>query len=131
MNNPISLFSIVITLADKLSPLQLASRTPNAYLPSFELIETNLEMIDPSKDSFIGSVYRQLLLDLSTKWSIGVPILDYNLARLCQCAQKCLAQLQQQRRQEHLQLSVSLPSTATFSMEELALALEFYLQIDG
>lgn len=88
-------------------------------------------MIDPTKDSFIGSIYRQLLLDLSMKWNISVPILDYNLARLYQCTKKCLAQLQQQHRQEHLQLQASLSSTATFSIEELALALEFYLQIDG
>lgn len=109
----------------------MACRTPNAYLPSFELIEQNLEKIDPVKDSFLGTIYRQLLLDLSTKWKISMPILDYNLARLYQCTKKCLAQLQQQHRQEDLQLQTSVPSTATLSMEELSFALEFYLQTDG
>ena len=120
-----------IDLDAELSALQLTCRTPNAYLSSFELIEQHLEMIHPTKDSFIGSIYQQLLLDLSMKWNISVPILDYNLARLYQCTKRCLAHLQQQHRQEHLQLQTSLPSTATLPMEELASALEFYLQIDG
>ena len=119
------------TTGDQLSPMQLARRDQHAYLSSFELTENNLELIDNLKDSFMLSIYRQLLVDLSDKWQIGIPLLDYNLARLRQCARQCLLQRQQTERQEQLQLIPRLPDTATFSIEELPLALEFYLQIDG
>ena len=79
----------------------------------------------------MSSIYRQLLSDLSTKWNIGIPVLDYNLTRLRQCAKQCLTQLQQQQRQQQLQFIPHIATTATFSIEELPLALEFYLQIDG
>ena len=80
-------------------------------------------MIDNQTDSFLISIYRQCLSDLSQKWKISIPLLDYNLARLHQCARQCLALGQQ--------LNAPPPLTATFSIEELPLALEFYLQIDG
>ena len=109
----------------------MARRPLNAYTSVFELIENNVEMIDNQNDSFLISIYRQLLVDLSSRWNIGIPILDFNLARLRQCAKKCLLQLQQQQRQEQLQLQITIPTTATFAIEELPLALEFYLQMDG
>lgn len=84
-----------------------------------------------TNDSFMISIYKELLADLSIKWNISTIILDYNLAKLRQCTKMCLEQLQQRERQEHLQLFNHLPSSATFSIEELPLALEFYLQIDG
>ena len=77
------------------------------------------------------SMYQQLLVDLSKKWHISIPLLDHNLARLRRCAKLCLEQLQQRARQEQLQLLARLPVTATFSIEELPVALEFYLQVDG
>ena len=123
-------FILFLCLEQELSQLQLARRAPDAYITSFDLIEHNLEMIDPVQDSFMLSIYRQLLYNLSLKWEVSIPILDHNLARLRQCAKKCLEQIQQQERQENLQFISSLPTTATFSIEELPLALEFYLQID-
>ena len=114
-----------------MSPIQLARRESHVYQSSFELIEHNLEMIDNLKDSFMLSIYRQLLVDLSDKWQISIPLLDYNLARLRHCARQCLLRLQQTQRQEQLQLIPRIPVTATFSIEELPVALEFYLQIDG
>ena len=119
------------SLEQELSPLQLASREPNAYLSSFEFIQKNLQIIDNRTDSFMISIYRELLHDLSKKWNISIPLLDYNFARLRQCAKTCIEQLQQQQRQEQLQLIPSIPTTATFSIEELPVALQFYLQIDG
>lgn len=80
-------------------------------------------MIDNRKDSFLISIYRQCLSDLAQKWKIGIPLLDYNLARLQQFARQCLALWQQP--------NAPPPLTATFPIEELPLALEFYLQIDG
>ena len=118
-------------LAQALSALQLARRAPRAYLPLFEWSEHALGMIDNQKDSFLVSVYQQCLSGLSQKWKISIPLVDYNLARLYQCARQCLALWQQQQRQENLQLAAPSPLTATFSIEELPLALEFYLQIDG
>lgn len=111
--------------------MQLARRAPNAYTASFDLVEKNRDVIDHSRDSFMISMHQQLLVDLSKKWHISIPLLDYNLARLRRCAKLCLEQLQQRARQEQLQLLARLPVTATFSVEELPLALEFYLQMDG
>lgn len=83
-------------------------------------------MIDIETDSFLISVYQQCLSDLSRKWKISIPLLDHNLARLHQCVRQCLVVWQ-----ATLPLNVTTPTTATFSIEELPRALEFYLQIDG
>ncbi|CAF0808577.1 unnamed protein product, partial [Didymodactylos carnosus] len=115
---------------EELSQFQLTHREPYVYLSSFELIEKNFEFMTRNTDSFLISVYRQLLQDVSLKWNISIPLLDYNLERFRQCAKKCLEQLQQQQRKEQLQLVPHLPTKATFSLEELPLILEFYLQID-
>ncbi|CAF1338839.1 unnamed protein product [Adineta steineri] len=114
----------------QLSQLQLVRRTSNIYLSSYEFFEKNLEMIDSMNDSFLVAIYRQLLYDLSIKWQISIPLLDYNLARLNKCTRKCLEHWQQQQRQDHLQLLPRIPTTATFTIEELPSVLEFYLQID-
>jgi hypothetical protein len=48
---------------------------------------------------------------------LDIPILDFNLTRLRHCIDKVVAQ---RRLQEKM-----------FNLEELIIALEFYLQIDG
>lgn len=108
-----------------MSPFQLAQRSPHLYPNAFEYL------VAPSSDSFFQSIYQELLLNLSKKWQVNRTVLDFNLARLRHSAQLCLRQWQQQLRQEQLQLKPSLLSTATFTLEELPLALEIYLQFDG
>lgn len=88
-------------------------------------------MIDNHTESFFIAIYRQCLSDLSWKWKISIPLLDYNLARLQRCAQQCLALWQRPEWQDSRPGNLSPPATGNFSIDEIPLALEFYLQIDG
>ena len=122
------LIIIYFSTEEDLSQLQLARRESDAYSSSVQLIESNLKLIDQETNACTISTYQQWLYDLSMKWKISIQVLDYNLARLEQCTTKCLEQL---KREEQFQLFPPLPTTATFSLEELSVALEFYLQVDS
>ena len=118
-------------LAQALSLLQVQRRAEDAYAPCFQLIEHHYPMVNNPNDSFLVSIHLEMLTDLSNSWKISIPLLDFNLARLRHCAQQCLEQWQLQQRQEQLQWIALVPTTSTFAIEELPIALEFYLQMDG
>jgi hypothetical protein len=94
-----------------LSIEQIQCRQANTYAPSFVLSRGNaLEEDERRNESFMADLYHRFYGDLQQRWHIDLPIIDYNLARL-----KKLAEQHQFR----------------FTVDDLPLALEFYLQMDG
>ena len=71
--------------------------------------------IDPI-DSFLLDLYQDLFVGPSRRWRIDRFLIDFNLSRL----RKCMNLYTEQTRQPALS-----------SLNDLPLALEFYLQIDG
>jgi hypothetical protein len=69
-----------------------------------------------SIDSFMIDLYRDLFIEPSRLWKINHSIIDYNLTRLRKCMDLYTKQTNE-------------PALA--SLNELTLALEFFLQIDG
>ena len=66
--------------------------------------------------SFLIDFYQKLYVDTSQRWQISLSLIDYNLTRLRKCMDK---------------YSIQVGEAAIASMDELPMALEFYLQIDG
>ena len=67
-------------------------------------------------DSFMVDLYQKLFVGPSQLWKINISLIDYNLTRLRRCMDLYTKQ-------------TNKPALA--SMDELPLALEFFLQIDG
>ena len=67
-------------------------------------------------DSFMLDLYRELFIEPSRQWKIHYSLIDYNLSRLRKCMQLYTNQTKD-------------PAVASFN--ELPMALEFFLQIDG
>jgi hypothetical protein len=67
-------------------------------------------------DSFMIDLYRDLFIEPSRRWKIDHSIIDYNLSRLRKCMDLYTKQTNE---------------PALLSFNELTLALEFFLQIDG
>ena len=88
---------------------QYYRRRQNAYIDTFELLAWDGLKNEKNFQSFLLTLYTDMYVQLSKKWHIEKPILDYNLARLQQCA---------------------LQNGFQFSINDLPLALEFYLQTD-
>jgi hypothetical protein len=80
----------------------------NSYIPSFEL-RTWDEIRKTNYQSYMLTFHTNMYINLSKLWHIDIPILDCNLARLQQCAIK---------------------NGFEFSINDLPLALEFFLQMD-
>ena len=87
---------------------QYQRRQINAYISPFEL-RTWDEIKKKNYHSFMVTFHKNMYVRLSKQWHIDIPILDYNLARLHECAT---------RHGFH------------FSFTDLPLALEFFLQMD-
>ena len=66
--------------------------------------------------SFLIDFYQKLYLETSERWKISQFLIDYNLVRLQQCMER---------------YSKQVGEAALASIDELPMALEFYLQIDG
>ena len=75
-------------------------------------IQSNYEFLP----SFLIDFYQKLYLDANRRWKLKLSLIDYNLTRLHKCMDK---------------YSKQVGEAATASIDELPLALEFYLQIDG
>ena len=69
-----------------------------------------------SVDTFMMDFYRDLFIEPSRRWKIHYALIDYNLSRLRTCMQLYTQQTRQ---------------PALLSFQELPVALEFFLQIDG
>ena len=67
-------------------------------------------------DSFMLDLYRELFIESSQQWKIHYSLIDYNLSRLRKCMQLYTKQTND-------------PAVSSFN--ELPMALEFFLQIDG
>ena len=70
-----------------------------------------------SCESFLLCFYRNLYIKTKKRLKVDIPIIDFNLTRLRHCIGKVVAQRNLQQRM--------------LDNDELAIALEFYLQIDG
>jgi hypothetical protein len=78
----------------------------------------NLEKNQMSScESFLLCFYHNLYVKLKKRLKVDIPIIDFNLTRLRHCIDKVVAQRDQQQ--------------TMLNMDELSIALEFYLQIDG
>ncbi|CAF1489062.1 unnamed protein product [Adineta steineri] len=88
---------------------QYERRQMDAYVSAFKL--QTWEGIKPHKNyhSYMLTMYKNLYVELSKKWSIDKTILDYNLDRLQKCAMM-----------KHFY----------FSYPDLPFVLEFFLQMD-
>jgi hypothetical protein len=82
------------------------------YCPFKLIFNDNHEFIQ----SFLVDFYQKLYLDTSQKWKISSSLIDYNLVRLQNCMDI---------------YSKQVGEAAIASINELPIALEFYLQIDG
>jgi hypothetical protein len=69
-----------------------------------------------SIDSFMNDLFQDLFIEPSRQWKIPYSIIDFNLSRLRRCMDIYKKQTQ---------------DAAIASFQELPLALEFFLQIDG
>lgn len=69
------------------------------------------------KDSFLLDFYQEFYGNLKTRLKVDISILDFNATRLRECVNQVVAQY-------HLEQTM-------LNVDELPLALEFYLQIDG
>jgi len=72
-------------------------------------------VLDPI-DSFMMDFYQNLYILPSQRWNINLGLIDYNLLRMRKCMEKYTQQ-------------TGVP--ALLSLDELPMALEFYLQMDG
>jgi hypothetical protein len=67
-------------------------------------------------DSFMMDLYQNLFIEPSQKWKIHYSLIDYNLSRVRNCMQLYTKQTKE---------------PAISSLNELAIVLEFFLQMDG
>ncbi|CAF1399429.1 unnamed protein product [Adineta steineri] len=92
-------------------------RAHNHRFPKLFKLEMNLDNHQTSLcNSFLLYFYDNLYMKLNKRLKVDISILDFNLIRLRQCIDKVV----EQRGQRQTMLSI----------DELPLALEFYLQID-
>jgi hypothetical protein len=71
---------------------------------------------DDTIDSFFIQLYREMFDEPNRRWNLDKSIIDYNLSRLRTCMNKYTEQT---------------GKPAILSLNELPMALEFYLQFDG
>jgi hypothetical protein len=86
------------------------------FRPMFKL-EKDDEVSNGTHGSFLLDVYDRLYVKMKKRLKINIPTIDFNLIRLRRCINKVAVQ------RGHLQTMLTI--------DELPLALEFYLQIDG
>ena len=71
-----------------------------------------------SCESFLLCFYQNLYIKTKKRLKVDIPIIDFNLTRLRNCIGKVVVQRGAQQQ-------------TMLSIDELAIALEFYLQMDG
>jgi hypothetical protein len=100
-------------------------RVRHRVFPQLFKLEMNIDgtNINPEKnqlsscESFLLCFYQNLYVKLKKRLKVAIPIIDFNFTRLRHCIGKVATQRNQQQNM--------------LTMDELAIALEFYLQIDG
>ena len=104
-------------VVESLTETQYARLRPHAFAESFKVEMATPEENAAGQDSFLRHYYEQLYLKPSQQLIVDIPIIDYNLMRL----RKCVAEIAAQRAHQPTMLT----------LDELPLALEFYMQMDG
>lgn len=104
-----------MTIVDLLNTEQYARIRRNTYPIPFKL-EMNTNITDRN-DSFLLRLYQDLYVDLKQRLKVDISLLDFNLTRLRFCVDQVVTHYHLEQTMLHL--------------NELACALEFYLQIDG
>jgi hypothetical protein len=98
-----------------LSDEQFARVRDPVFSPVFKLeLDTD---VNNAQESFMWSFYQNLFVKTEKRLWADIPIIDFNFTRLNRCIEKVAVQRDQ-------------PQTM-LSIDELVVALEFYLQIDG
>lgn len=110
-------------LAQRLTDEQRLARERGACRPSYTLTD---DRHDPTlMPSFFLDRYRQWYGDLARRLRVDDTLLDYNYSRLFQCMDMMIRQrLQNRIPNQYVTTSEPLP------VDEYAIALEFYLQLD-
>ncbi|CAF1515766.1 unnamed protein product [Adineta steineri] len=96
-----------------------------AYRSSFILIDQRMQDSNSNIPSFLLNKYQQWYTDLSRHLNVDIAILDYNYIRLFQC----LEIMKNERLYCRFQTR-SMEMAEQLPVDEYAIALEFYLQID-
>jgi hypothetical protein len=113
-------------VASELSIVERRQRARSTWNPSIVWTRSSEQhRFAHRPTSLLSLVDEQWFAALSLRWNIDPCVLAYNLGRLQHCTIRCLEQLTRNQAWSH-------SSTASlFHRDELAVALEFYLQIDG
>jgi hypothetical protein len=108
----------------RLTGEQRRRREHNYFAPSFTLADQRKD--NNMIPSVFIKIYQQLFNDLAHRLRVDNAILDYNYDRLC----KCIDIMTNERIQYRFH-TFPFASNEQLPLSEYAIALEFYLQIDG
>ena len=108
-----------------LNEIERDRRRPSQYQSSFHVIGAAPMNILMNKDapSFFWLIYQELFANVSEHLHVDMSIIDYNYVRLSKCVDTW--------RKERISRFQKSPAETIFDHKEYAVALEFYLQIDG
>jgi hypothetical protein len=111
-----------------LTPEQRAQRHHATFRPSFTLTDERVRRAHVAIPSsfFLDQLYEPLYGDLSRRLDVDDVLLDYNYQRLF----RCLNIMKEQRLARRFP-SYALELAEHLPVDEYAMALEFYLQMDG
>lgn len=130
-NSTLHLFSSIPCSVHLLTEEQYARIKLHAFPVLFRL-EMNISASQNAEknpwssscQSFLLCLHQELYAKIKKRLKIDIPIIDCNFMRLHHCINKVVAQ-----RGHHGHLQQQQPTM--LNMNELCLALEFYLQFDG
>jgi hypothetical protein len=108
-----------------LSEEELHRRRSTKYRPPFHVIGASPTsiLVNTKIPSFFWPIYQELFVDVSEHLHVDMAIIDYNYARLSKCIDIWA--------KERLFRFRKGQPVVTLDQKEYAIALEFYLQIDG
>ena len=111
-------------LGAKLSPSQLERRHSGAFKHQFEYTE-NKNIHIPS---FMKFIHKNFIVNLSKKLKVDESIIDFNLIRLNDVT---IRSILNRTGHQHNQENIHNNFNEAYPMDELPMALEIFLQMDG
>ena len=116
---------VVVVIGHLLSDRERNRRRPHEYRPTFLLTDAPATdaLVNTRIPSFFWPIYDELFGEITERLHVDVSILDYNYARLCKC-------IDVWARENTRRFNVP-PHELVLEQQDYAVALEFYLQIDG
>ena len=114
---------VILFTVEELTAEQYANVRYGAFPGQFKLemnigVAVNQEDIDiSSTESYLLHIYETLYMKMKKRLKVDIPVIDFNYIRLRRCISKVVTQRSQQQ--------------TMLVIDEMAMALEFYLQIDG